>query len=113
MFSTNGRTIRRLQVGMHPNVAAVAKRVLMIPRTSCDAALASRMLRDVNQAVNSELFCTHAPREHPSPRLSSFLYFFLLVIYSHQLLFNFWRLTFTPYPWAYKNHTSIRRLCLR
>ena len=115
LVGTYGCTIRRLQVGMHPNVAAVAKRMFMIPLTSCDTASASRMVRDVSQAMDSEFFSTQTAGALPCPRDSSFLYFFLflLIFDSHQLLSLFWRLTLFPYPWAYRNHTSIRRLFRR
>ena len=50
----------RLQVGMHMLVPAVADRVSVVPLSAGYAALASQMIRDVGQAVSSELLHTHA-----------------------------------------------------
>ena len=46
VVGTYGRTIRRLQVGMHLLVPAVAERVSVVPLSASYAALASRMVRD-------------------------------------------------------------------
>ena len=70
---------------MHPNVAAVAKRMFMIPLPSCDTAPASRVIRDVSQAVHSEFFGAQASGELARPWNSALFNLFLLISHAHHL----------------------------
>ena len=80
VISTYRCTICRLQVDMHLVLTLVASRVFIVPLPPCDAALTSRMIRDMCKAVDTKFLWTHAVRECSCLGDSPLLYFFLLIV---------------------------------
>ena len=65
------------EVSLHAGLTGVAARVFMVPLPPCDAALTSRVIRNVSEAVRAESLGTHALWALPGAGCPSFFYFFL------------------------------------
>ena len=65
---------------MHLVLTSVASMVLVILLSTCDAALTSRVIRDMGKAVDTQFLWTHAVGKLSCLGNSPLLYFFLLIV---------------------------------
>ena len=71
---------------MHPYVPAVPERVNVVPLPACDAAFASRVVRDVSQYLDSQFLSAHTLWALTGSWNSSLLDLFLVFSDSQQVL---------------------------